>query len=50
VIVYAPLGVSVSVGLPGEPGAGASDVLTARLRNYEYNPVWGFIPDQAQLR
>ena len=23
------------------------DVVSSRLRNYEYNPVWGFLPDQS---
>ena len=26
------------------------DVVSERLRNYEYNPVWGFLADQAWLR
>jgi ABC-type transport system substrate-binding protein len=26
------------------------DVVSRRLRNYEYNPVWGFLVDQAWLR
>jgi YVTN family beta-propeller protein len=28
----------------------AVEFVSARLRNYEYSPVWGFIPDQARLR
>ena len=26
------------------------DVVSRRVRNYEFNPVWGFLPDQAWLR
>jgi hypothetical protein len=26
------------------------EVTSARLRNYRYNPVWGFLTDQAWLR
>jgi hypothetical protein len=26
------------------------DLTSARLRNFEFHPVWGFIPDQAWLR
>ena len=26
------------------------DLVSRRLRNYEYNPVWGFLADQAWLR
>jgi len=26
------------------------DLVSARLRNYEYNPVWGFLADQAWVR
>jgi peptide/nickel transport system substrate-binding protein len=25
------------------------DLISKRLRNYEYNPVWGFLADQAWL-
>ena len=23
------------------------DIISKRLRNYEFNPVWGFVADQA---
>jgi len=26
------------------------DLVSRRVRNYEFNPVWGFLPDQAWLR
>jgi hypothetical protein len=26
------------------------DLVSKRLRNYEYNPVWGFLVDQSWLR
>ena len=26
------------------------DFVSKRLRNYEYNPVWGFLADQSWLR
>jgi ABC-type transport system substrate-binding protein len=26
------------------------DVVSTRLHNYQYNPVWGFLPDQSWLR
>jgi hypothetical protein len=26
------------------------ELTSARLRNYEYNPVWGFLADQAWVR
>ena len=26
------------------------DLVSGRLRNYEYNPVWGFLADQSWLR
>jgi hypothetical protein len=25
------------------------DVVSSRLHNYQYNPVWGFLPDQTWL-
>jgi hypothetical protein len=25
------------------------DVVSRRLRNYEYNPVWGFLVDQSWI-
>ena len=30
---------------PQEP-----ELVSKRLRNYQFNPVWGFIADQAWLR
>jgi ABC-type transport system substrate-binding protein len=29
---------------------GEVDLVSQRLRNYEYNPVWGFLADQVWLR
>jgi ABC-type transport system substrate-binding protein len=26
------------------------EITSSRLRNYQYNPVWGFLADQAWLR
>jgi len=26
------------------------DLVSSRLHNYEYNPVWGFLADQSWLR
>jgi ABC-type transport system substrate-binding protein len=26
------------------------ELISARLRNYQYNPIWGFLADQAWLR
>jgi hypothetical protein len=31
-------------------GGGEVDLVSKRLRNYEYNPVWGILVDQAWLR
>ena len=28
----------------------AVDLVSSRLRNYQYNPVWGFLADQSWLR
>jgi ABC-type transport system substrate-binding protein len=25
------------------------DLVSRRLRNYEFNPVWGFLPDQSWI-
>jgi hypothetical protein len=27
-----------------------AELVSARLQNYEYSPIWGFIADQAWLR
>src|SRR3954451_20662857 len=40
-MVYAPAGASVSVGLPGEPGAGAADVWVMVRRHVPARPAGG---------